>query len=221
MTTNLIDTDLQNIISLYKAASCLKDLPRQGFLLEGYPLRPSDSVACHSFCVAIASYLVAEALKARGFCIDTDKVLRIAVFHDLGESATGEIATGVKWWMNHNLESPGIVERMEHGLFGLLVSDVDTKGHLAELIAEYDASNTLEAKVVKFADVLEPFAEAKDRLGTTFPDYLTRSREKLRAAQDEDARKVGCLLEHWLEVIEIEWEGIPRKRPWAQAAKGS
>ena len=220
METNAPDTDIRNIISLYKTASCLKDLPRQGFLLEGFPLRASDSVACHSFCVAVGSYLVADALKARGFVLDSDRVLGMAVFHDLGESATGEIATGVKLWIDRNLQPPGIVEKMEHGLFALLVGDVGCNEELARLVAEYDANDTPEAKVVKFADVLEPFAEAKERLKTTFPAYLARSRQKLRTAQSDDAQKVGAVLADWIELIEKEWDNIPRKRPWAELAQG-
>ena len=212
---NQMDIELKNIVALYKTAASLKELPRQGWIMEGASQEYSDSVASHSFCVALVSYLVSNALLSRDISINTDKVTKMAIFHDLGESATGEIATGVKKWMEKYFSIPRAVEKMEHELLALLVEDVGVKVEFQRLIEEFDENNTKESKVVKFADVFDAFGHAKERLNKTFPEYLESSREKLRKSDNKDTQKVGEILAKWLVDIEKYWDDIERKRPWA------
>ncbi len=58
-----MDKELKSIISLYKTVISLKELPRQGWIMEGASRNEADSVAAHSYFVAIVSYLTAKSLE--------------------------------------------------------------------------------------------------------------------------------------------------------------
>src|SRR4028119_444796 len=68
----------------------LKRLDRTGWVLRG--LAPgAESVAAHSYGVAFAAMLLADEVRARGVEVDVERVLRIALLHDLAEARTGDM----------------------------------------------------------------------------------------------------------------------------------
>ena len=181
--------------------------------MEGAARSESDTVASYSFGVALLSYLAANALQEmkQEIALNTNKVLKMAIFHDLGESATGEIATGVKNWL-----PPNVLTNVERKLLEALVEDVSGSKEFLSLAREYDKGKTEEAIVVKFADILEAFAHAKDRLGKTFPGYMER---KAKSFEEKAAggSKVAAIIARWLKQLQTE-EWVPPKRPWAKQA---
>jgi len=214
-----MDKDVRNIVSLYKSAMCLKELPRQGWILEGALCCEADTVASHSFCVALISYLTAKLLKKKFEDINPEETTIMAIFHDLGEAATGEIATGVKMWIKKNLpanehdEDP--VDKIEHGLLSSLVSNVADIGGscIMKLVEEYDEGDSKRARIVKFADVLDAFAHAKVRLNKTFPSYLENVYDKLnKISKDHSNREVGETLVQWLKQIvgDDNWDNLKK-----------
>ncbi|HEY9283293.1 MAG TPA: HD domain-containing protein, partial [Pyrinomonadaceae bacterium] len=67
----------------------LKRLDRTGWVLRG--LAPgAESVAAHSYGVAVAAMLLADLVRARGVELDVERVLRLALLHDLAEARTGD-----------------------------------------------------------------------------------------------------------------------------------
>jgi 5'-deoxynucleotidase YfbR-like HD superfamily hydrolase len=145
----------------------------------------------------------------------------MAVIHDLGEAATGEIATGVKNWIDQLFTGQKIMERVEQGLMAALVANVAAKEEISGLLAEFDDGKTVEAKVAKFADVFDAFAEAKEKLKRTFPAYLKRQRQKLGTADDSEVQKAGRTLAMWLGSLEDHWDDIKQERPWANTPTSS
>jgi putative hydrolase of HD superfamily len=212
-----MNEELRNIVTLYKTAMSLKELPRQGWIMEGALRSETDTVAAHSFCVALISYLTARAIIERFPGIDTERVAIMAIFHDLGESATGEIATAIKRWITKNFTSENLVEKMEHDLLNSLVNDVVGGKEIKKLVEEFDECNSKEAKIVKFADALDAFAHAKVRLKKTFTNYLKKVSKKLsRESNDDPEGELGKLLVYWLKEVKKNWEN-PKwdmKRPW-------
>ena len=67
----------------------LKDITRTGW--ELYSVNNPESVADHSFCLAVLSMLYAEKLK-----LDTEKCIKLALIHDMCEVYTKDIATRAK-----------------------------------------------------------------------------------------------------------------------------
>src|ERR687893_497474 len=68
----------------------LKRLDRTGWVLRGQP-PGAESVAAHSYGVALTAMLLADEVRARGVELDVGRVLRIAVLHDLAEARTGDM----------------------------------------------------------------------------------------------------------------------------------
>lgn len=64
----------------------LKGLKRTGWLDRGVPLVEAESVADHSFRVALLAWLAAEDVPG----LDRDRVLKLALLHDLAETITGD-----------------------------------------------------------------------------------------------------------------------------------
>ena len=82
---------LSPIISLYFEAVHLKQLYRQGWLAHGIPAERCESVAEHSFGVAVTAMIVADSAFPE---LDTLKILRMALIHDFGEIYAGDIIPG-------------------------------------------------------------------------------------------------------------------------------
>ncbi|KAA3662231.1 MAG: HD domain-containing protein [Calditrichaeota bacterium] len=219
MTENQIDNELKSILALYKRALPLKELPRIGWIMEGCTRSESDSIAAHSYSVALVSYLTAKRLdekREKGELILNkpirwDHVLAMAVLHDLAESVTGDMATGFKQYVSSRPEYATLIEDLEHGFLKKLVGD-----DLTKIVEEYDSMSTPEARIVKFADVLDAFGFAEERMKRRFETYLDNSRNKLAKpcpinnnAKAEDAEKVGELLAEWLEQAIEYWHDIP------------
>lgn len=124
----------------------LADLPRTGWLLRG--VRPCESIAEHSFGVALATMLIVDALREEGVAIDGERALRMALVHDAPEARTGDVPMPEK--------SAALREALaahEAALAARLLPDPD-------LHHEAAAGASLEARVVKAADKLQMMTKA-------------------------------------------------------------
>src|ERR671924_1979448 len=77
---------LRTLIELQR----LKNLDRTGWTLRGLPPR-TESVAAHSFGVAVTAMMLADELTARGVAVDLERLLRIALLHDWAEARIGDL----------------------------------------------------------------------------------------------------------------------------------
>jgi putative hydrolase of HD superfamily len=75
------------IIEAYFEFVQLKQLYRQGWLHKGISLQNCETVAEHSFCVALLALILADEYSVE---LDTAKVIRMALIHDLGEIYAGD-----------------------------------------------------------------------------------------------------------------------------------
>lgn len=123
----------------------LKRTPRTGWQFLG---SGEESVAEHIFRTAVIAYVLAKLAPGA----DVDRVLRMALFHDLPEGRTGDLN-----YMNQKYvqaDEERAAEDMARGLpFGSEVS---------ELLAEFRAQATTEAVLVRDADNLEMLLQLKE-----------------------------------------------------------
>ena len=79
-------TDSSGLIVVLDLVGRLKHMPRTGWLDRGVPTESVESVADHSFRVALLAWLAAAADPS----LNRDRVLKLALIHDLAESAIGD-----------------------------------------------------------------------------------------------------------------------------------
>ena len=80
----------QALFGLVQFAAKLKSVPRTGWLDRGLDSRQVESVADHSFGVALLAWACAQQRQAEGAAIDPERVLKLALIHDLAEAETGD-----------------------------------------------------------------------------------------------------------------------------------
>ena len=103
-----------------------------------------ESVAEHSFRLALMAYMVSDEVPE----IDTDKVIRMCLVHDLGEAITGDIPS---------FEKTDSDEAAEDSAVSGFVNQLPEywKKQLGEMYSEMNELKTPEAKLYKALDKLE------------------------------------------------------------------
>lgn len=147
--------DLKKILKVFLTLQWAKELPRQGFIAMGFKRNEADSVAAHSFSTALLSYFLAKRLQKEGTTIDAEKVLKMGLLHDIGETIVGDVGTFVKGMAG------GVFKDIEEEGVKALVKGLDSENEITKLVEEYNDRKTLEARVVKVADNLDALAQAK------------------------------------------------------------
>jgi putative hydrolase of HD superfamily len=134
----------------------LKRLDRTGWVLRGLP-PGAESVAAHSYGVALTAMLLADECAARGVALDVGRVLRLALLHDLQETRTGDMPRTVAAYYG-----PEARRAAERAAFDDVMRGAGD-GHAAryaELHEDYESRASLEARLVKAADVIDLLAQA-------------------------------------------------------------
>ncbi|NDD65494.1 MAG: HD family hydrolase [Acidobacteria bacterium] len=170
----------------------LKAVPRQGWLLRG--VRDVESVAAHSFGVALTAMLLADLARRQGMVVDVERTLRMALLHDLAEVRTGDLPSTIKPYFD-----PGTMRRAEEGVATDLLGPLGQLGdHWYELWREYEDRRTLEARLVKAADKLDLLVQASE-----YEQGGARALDEFwRNAEDDFARlELGELVADLLSIL--------------------
>ncbi|HEX5707179.1 MAG TPA: HD domain-containing protein [Pyrinomonadaceae bacterium] len=144
------------MLSLLTELQRLKRLDRTGWVLRG--LAPgAESVAAHSYGVALAAMLMADEARARGAELSVERVLRIALLHDLAEARTGDMPRTMAEF--YGAEARRAAER---AAFGGVVGALEEarRESYATLHDDYESRASAEARLVKAADIVDLLAQA-------------------------------------------------------------
>jgi len=146
--------DSSEIVSFLAELARLKAVPRTGWLLRG--VRDVESVADHSFGVTFVAMLLADLAEAQGMELSVEKVLRMALLHDLVEARTGDLPATIKRYF----EGPTLHTANER-----IADEMLTRlGAIGEeyllLWREYEERRSLESRIVKAADKLDLLLQA-------------------------------------------------------------
>jgi putative hydrolase of HD superfamily len=160
---------------LYETAM-LKRTPRSGYQFLG---RGRESVAEHSFGVVVISYALSWKARERGESPDTEKILKLALFHDLPEARTGDM----------NYMNKRYVSVLEDSAHADAVRGLPFAGELDGLYREWKACETLEARLAADADqldmVLELARHAADGCSQA-NDWITFARKRFRTPEGRE-----------------------------------
>jgi putative hydrolase of HD superfamily len=152
----------------------LKRLDRTGWTLRGLP-NGTESVASHSFGVSVTAMLLADKFAAQGVAVDLEKVLRIALLHDWAEVRVGDMPRTATLYFGSAAR-----KEAETAAFLDIVDRVDADGSYANLYVDYERRESLEARLVKAADVLDLLIQvyALERAGARGLDEFWEVAEK-------------------------------------------
>ena len=180
--------DSRAFLDFLKVAERLKCNTRHSYTSSGR----HESVAEHSWRLTMMAYFMQDEFPEA----DIDKVIKMCMFHDMGEAITGDIPAFEKTSADSDHENHVMDE-----LLDTLPEPYRTD--LKELFAEMEALETLEAKIYKALDKLEALIEHNEAdlstwipleydlqmtYGTeecSFSEYMKNLRDMVR----EDSRK--------------------------------
>lgn len=172
-------SDQRDLAAFLTRVQDLKRVKRRGWIDRGVPLAEVESVADHSWATALLAWLT--ALDATG--LDANRVLHLAMIHDLAEVIVGDeppytadelpdpadreaLRTFFSRRHVRSVEGKAAKRLAEDAAFRDLVADLSPalKDHLLGLWHEYEAQATPEARFVKQADTLEAFLQSRHYL---------------------------------------------------------
>ncbi len=133
----------------------LKRLDRTGWILRGLP-NGTESVASHSFGVSITAMMLADEINSRGFQMDMERVLRMALLHDWAETRVGDMPRTATHYFGADAR-----KHAEGQAFADIVADAGSAGpEYQRLYNDYEQRQSTEARLVKAADVIDLLVEA-------------------------------------------------------------
>eukprot|EP00741_Cyanophora_paradoxa_P009575 tig00001532_g9274.t1 len=161
----------------------LKVTKRTGWVRSGVSM--PESIADHMYRMAMMSFLLPD--------VDRDKIMKIAICHDLAEALVGDITPhcGVSKEEKNRLEREAMQKIKE------TVGDEAIGSELAALWQEYEDGETPEAKVVKDLDKFEMIVQAEEyerAQGVRLQEFFDSTRDAfstptVRAWADELRRR--------------------------------
>ncbi len=133
---------MKGFVKLLKHAGRLKEIERKGWKRVG--IEKAECVACHSYCVAFIAMLAGDFLG-----LNTEKMVKMALLHDLAEAITGDITP-------YEMERKE-KERKEEEAMKELLDDFE---EYYELWKEYMEGKSEEAKIMREIDKFEMILQA-------------------------------------------------------------
>jgi putative hydrolase of HD superfamily len=133
----------------------LKRLERTGWTLRGLP-NGTESVASHSFGVGVTAMMLADEVKARGLTVDCERVLRMALLHDWAETRVGDMPKTASDYFGAEARKTAETRAFDDIVSGVGPCESEYKA----LYRDYEERNSLEARLVKAADVIDLLVQA-------------------------------------------------------------
>jgi len=141
--------EIDKFIDFLLAAGAMKNLPRTGWRLAG--IKDCESVADHSFRVALIALVLGELVEG----VDRDKLLRMALLHELPESIVTDLPLAAVRVIGREVK-----QRAEREAWTQLLPPGRQLDEWRALWNEFEAGESLEAKLTRAADKLEMLLQA-------------------------------------------------------------
>lgn len=146
--------DANTVLEFVQTVGTLKHIPRSGWQIRG--IANPESVADHCFRMSLLAMLLADLLVARGVELDANRVLRMATLHELAESRIGDIPYPALRYIDAATKHAA-----EHAAVADLLAGFGPVGERYQALwLEFEARDTLEARLVNAADKLEMMIQA-------------------------------------------------------------
>jgi len=177
--------------------SKMKSIPRSGWLSHDVSLQDVESVADHTFSTSVLSMLLADLEVEHGVSVSIEKVLRMALLHDLAESLTFDISRAYLDYMGTKGETmKREIERTawEHLVKG--IKDRRLARRYADVQREYVEDRTIEAKIVHAADSIDIVLQVVNYLRRGYPEALLSDlwKERISMVRESDVPSARAML---------------------------
>ena len=171
----------------------LKRVKRSGWWIAG--VKDPESVAEHSFRTAVVAYILAQLEGA-----DLEKVVSMALFHDMSEARTNDAHRIVRRYVDWEGVDKKAVEDQSKRL-------PEKMGErITSIISEFEQAVSLEARVVRDADLLECLVQAREYQALGYNDVVDWIFNAQAALKTESAKKIAA------ECLKTEpkewWQGL-------------
>ncbi len=138
----------------------LKRINRAGWISKAKINEP-ESVADHSFSVCAISMALSDMLG-----LDTERVLKMAILHDLPESITGDLLPGEVTIKQKRLSENRAISAILNSI------NPQTRSEYKQLWKEYVSDNTEISTLVHTVDKLDMALQAKQYIMEGYPAHL-------------------------------------------------
>ncbi|OGH21450.1 MAG: hypothetical protein A2958_01695 [Candidatus Levybacteria bacterium RIFCSPLOWO2_01_FULL_38_13] len=142
---------MSKYLDFFKTVGKSKKLPRTGWIRE--KIKNPESAAEHSFRVGVLSMILAEKLE-----VEKDKLMKMALIHDLGEAVTGDLVW-IRWGVV-DLKARGKKEEQEIRGVIKLFSGIEEGKKYIKIFEEMILRSTKEARLFWQIDKLEMALQA-------------------------------------------------------------
>ena len=137
------------VLDFIEEIGVLKNLPRTGWRFRG--IKDAESIADHCYRVSLLSMILADVLTEQGVPLDVEKVMRLALLHEVAEARIGDLPFPALKYIPEEVKEAGeraAVESMFER-FGRL------QQKYMQLWDEFEEGTSIEGKLVRAADKLE------------------------------------------------------------------
>lgn len=166
---------LHQLLNLLDHANHLKQLPRTGWLFAG--VAAPESIAEHTCVTTLLVLFLGEQVNvdwaAQGLeaPLDIAKAVRMALIHDLAESVVTDLPRRTSQLIGNQVKHAA-----EESALQMMLDDLPTAVADLDLLREYNAGASAEARLVKDADKLEMVHQAhkyKERGQANLNEFLS------------------------------------------------
>jgi putative hydrolase of HD superfamily len=182
------EPELEGLTNFLYEMGLLKRYKRTGWLVAG--VDNPESIAEHSFRTAVIGYLLARMEGA-----DPHKTATLCLFHDSQESRIGDVPLVGKGYVV-TAPNPQVTADQVAGLPAELGQAV------RELVDEYEARESLEARLAKDADRLECLIQAREYQAHGNQDVPSWVETSAAALQSRSARQLAGVCQ---QVAPSQW----------------
>lgn len=156
--------DLPGVLAFLRAAERLKSTTRTGYTSTGQ----QESVAEHTWRLCLMALVLRPAFPE----IDFAKLVKICIIHDLGEAVHGDVPAPEQARRAAAGATAGKATQERRDLLELLMPlPAMVRDEITALWDEYEAAQSLEAKLAKGLDKLETIMQHNQGLNPADFDY--------------------------------------------------
>jgi putative hydrolase of HD superfamily len=183
-------------LDFVSSLSRVKMIPRSGWISHGVSIQEVESVADHSFSTTVLAMLLADLEVANGRRINIERVLRLALLHDLPEALTFDISKSYLEYLG--MRGEAIKSELEQAAWKHLIEGIE-KGAIrkryAQLQSEFNAEETIESMIVHAADRLDILLQVVEYRRKGYPkailaDLWESTSQKLTGSKLSSVKKL-------------------------------